>query len=267
MLSILPTPIGNLSDLSHRVEETLRECDLVVAEDTRRAEQLLSHLGIKKRLVSFHEHNERERLPRLLAELRAGKKVALVTDAGTPSISDPGYRLVAACLEEKISYTVLPGPSAVTTALVGSGLPPVPFYFGGFLPVSGSKRRTELKTAAGRGVTSIYFESPHRLIKTLEDFVKILPEARLCVARELSKKFEEYAHGTPQEVLIHFQQGQVRGEITLVFHLINDINDKNRCGVLTAEELSIGARHARASEVQYKEYQKCRTKNNLRGLL
>jgi len=218
MLSILPTPIGNLSDLSHRVEETLCECDLVVAEDTRRAEQLLSHLGVKKRLMSFHEHNERERLPRLLAELRSGKKVALVTDAGTPSISDPGYRLVAACLEEKISYTVLPGPSAVTTALVGSGLPPVPFYFGGFLPSSGSKRRTELKEAAGRGVTSIYFESPHRLIKTLEDFVTLLPEARLCVARELSKKFEEYAHGTSQEVLTHFQQGPVRGEITLVFH-------------------------------------------------
>lgn len=217
-LSILPTPIGNLGDLSHRVEEVLRECDVVVAEDTRRAEQLLNHLGIKKQLISFHEHNEKERLPRLLQELRAGKHVALVTDAGTPSISDPGYRLIAACIEGQIEYTVLPGPSAVVTALVGSGLPPVPFYFGGFLPASGSRRRAELKEAAERHVTSIYFESPHRLLKALEDFVKLLPESRLCVARELSKKFEEYCHGTPQSVLDHFKKGNVRGEITLVFH-------------------------------------------------
>jgi len=217
-LSILPTPIGNLGDLSHRVEEVLRECDVVVAEDTRRAEQLLHYLELKKKLISFHEHNERERLPRLLNELRLGRRVALMTDAGTPSISDPGYRLVSACIEEKISYTVLPGPSALTTALVGSGLPPVPFYFGGFLPASGSKRRAELKAAAERGVTCIYFESPHRLLKALEDFVKLLPKSRLCVARELSKKFEEYVHGVPQEVLKHFQEGEVRGEITLVFH-------------------------------------------------
>lgn len=216
-LSILPTPIGNLGDLSHRVEEILRECDLVVAEDTRRAEQLLNHLGIKKQLISFHEHNEQARLPALLRELREGKKIALVTDAGTPSISDPGYRLVSACIEEKISYTVLPGPSAAITALVGSGLPPVPFYFGGFLPSSGSKRRAEIKAAAERQVTHVYFESPHRLMKTLEDFVKLLPESRLSVARELSKKFEEYVHGTPHEVLDHFQKKEVRGEITLVF--------------------------------------------------
>ncbi len=218
MLFILPTPIGNLGDLSHRVEETLHKCDLVVAEDTRRAEQLLTHLHIKKKLISFHEHNEQARLPVLLKELREGKKIALVTDAGMPSISDPGYRLVSACIEEKISYTVLPGPSAVITALVGSGLPPVPFYFGGFLPVSGSKRRAELKAASERGITTIYFESPHRLIKTLIDFVKLLPEARLCVARELSKKFEEYFHGTAQEVLHYFEKGQVRGEICLIFH-------------------------------------------------
>lgn len=218
MLSILPTPIGNLGDLSYRVEEVLRQADVVVAEDTRRAEQLLNHLGIKKQLISFHEHNEQVRLPALLRDLREGKKIALVTDAGTPSISDPGYRLVSACIEEQLSYTVLPGPSAVTTALVGSGLPPVPFCFGGFLPSSGSKRRAELKAAAERGMTCIYFESPHRLMKTLEDLVQILPESRLCVARELSKKFEEYCHGTPQEVLTHFQKKEVRGEITLVFY-------------------------------------------------
>jgi 16S rRNA (cytidine1402-2'-O)-methyltransferase len=141
-----------------------------------------------------------------------------VSDAGTPSISDPGYRLVSACIEEQIAYTVLPGPSALITALVGSGLPPVPCYFGGFLPASGSRRRTELREAAQRHVTTIYFESPHRLVKTLGDFVKLLPEARLCVARELSKKFEEYRHGSPQHLLDYFEQTAPRGEITLVFH-------------------------------------------------
>ncbi|MFI0347958.1 MAG: 16S rRNA (cytidine(1402)-2'-O)-methyltransferase [Chthoniobacterales bacterium] len=217
-LSILPTPIGNLGDLSHRVEAALRECDLIVAEDTRRADQLLKHLKVSKRMLSFHEHNEGGRLPQLLKYLREGKKIALVTDAGTPSISDPGYRLIKACIEEKIPYTVFPGPSAVTTALVGSGLPPVPFYFGGFLPASGSKRRGEMKLAIERHLTSIYFESPHRLIPCLEDFVTLMPYARLCVARELSKKFEEYYHGSPKEVLAHFSQADVRGEITLVFH-------------------------------------------------
>ncbi|KAB2643302.1 MAG: 16S rRNA (cytidine(1402)-2'-O)-methyltransferase [Verrucomicrobia bacterium] len=218
MLFILPTPIGNLGDLSHRVEAVLASCDLVLAEDTRRAEQLLSHLGVRKKIVSFQEHNEEQRLPFIMDVLHAGKEVALLTDAGTPSISDPGFRLVRACINEKISYTVLPGPSAVTTALVGSGLPPVPFYFGGFLPNSASKRRSEIKALLERGITSLYFESPHRLPACLKDFTTLLPEARLCVARELSKKFEEYVHGTPQEVLIHFSSKAVKGEITLVVH-------------------------------------------------
>ncbi|MFZ4115804.1 MAG: 16S rRNA (cytidine(1402)-2'-O)-methyltransferase [Chthoniobacterales bacterium] len=218
MLSLLPTPIGNLGDLSHRVEAALVACDFVVAEDTRRAEQLLTHLGLRKKTLSFQEHNEEQRLPLIIKELHEGKEVVLITDAGTPSISDPGYRLVRACLEEKIAYTVFPGPSAVTTALVGSGLPPVPFYFGGFFPNAGSKRRGEIKAALERGVTSIYFESPHRLLRCLKDFMTLMPAARLCVARELSKKFEEYAHGTPREVLEYFSQKGVKGEITLVFH-------------------------------------------------
>lgn len=217
-LLILPTPIGNLGDLSHRVETALQECDLVIAEDTRRAEQLLHHLGLHKKHLSFHEHNEERRLPLILKQLREGKKIVLVTDAGTPSISDPGYRLVRLCVKEKISYSVFPGPSAVTTALVGSGLPPVPFYFGGFFAASGSKRRAEMKLAIERRITSIYFESPHRLLSCIKDFILLMPSARLCVARELSKKFEEYFHGTPEEVLTHFSKTSVRGEITLVFH-------------------------------------------------
>lgn len=217
-LIILPTPIGNLGDLSHRVEGALKEADFVIAEDTRRAEHLLHYLGLHKKLLSFHEHNEERRVPQILKELRQGKKMVLITDAGMPSISDPGYRLISACIEEKVPHTVFPGPSAVITALVGSGLPPVPFYFGGFFSASGSKRRAEIRESKNRGVTSIYFESPHRLIACLKDLVSLMPEGRLCVARELSKKFEEYAHGTPQDVLDHFLKGEIRGEITLVFH-------------------------------------------------
>lgn len=218
VLLVLPTPIGNLGDLSHRIESALAESDLVIAEDTRRAEQLLHYLGLKKRTLSFQEHNEQQRLPQIVDELAQGKKVVLMTDAGMPSISDPGYRLVRACLDHHLAYSVLPGPSAVITALVGSGLPPVPFYFGGFLSNSGSKRRAELKEAAERGVTSVYFESPHRLLSCLKDCEVLMPQARLCVARELSKKFEEYVHGTPAEVLAYFSQKGVKGEITLVFH-------------------------------------------------
>ncbi|MBX9743297.1 MAG: 16S rRNA (cytidine(1402)-2'-O)-methyltransferase [Chthoniobacterales bacterium] len=218
LLLILPTPIGNLGDLSHRVESALAESDLVIAEDTRRAEQLLNHLGLQKRTLSFQEHNEEQRLPQIVSGLNQGKKTVLITDAGMPSISDPGYRLVRACLENKIPYSVIPGPSAVTTALVASGLPPVPFYFGGFLSNSGSKRRAEIKAACQRGITSLYFESPHRLLACLKDCELLMPMARLCVARELSKKFEEYVHGTPTEVLAHFSEKGVKGEITLVFH-------------------------------------------------
>lgn len=218
MLLILPTPIGNLGDLSRRVESALAECELVISEDTRRTEQLLEHLHLRKKTLSFQEHNEEQRLPQIIGELTAGKKIALVTDAGMPSISDPGYRLVRACVKNKIPYSVFPGPSAVITALVGSGLPPVPFYFGGFFSNSGSKRRAEIKAACERGITSLYFESPHRLLACLKDCDMLMPKARFCVARELSKKFEEYAHGSPAELLAHFSQKGVKGEITVAFH-------------------------------------------------
>ena len=140
-LTLIATPIGNLGDLTLRAIEALRLCDGVIAEDTRRAGQLIAYLEIRKPLISFHEHNEERRLPELIARLRNGEKLCLVTDAGTPSVSDPGFRLVRECIKEEVTYTVLPGPSAVTTAIVGSGLPPVPFHFGGFLPSSGSGRR------------------------------------------------------------------------------------------------------------------------------
>ena len=215
-LTLIATPIGNLGDLTLRAMEILRECDAVIAEDTRRALNLLGHLEIRKPLISFHEHNEERRLPELIRRLQAGEKLALVTDAGTPSVSDPGFRLVRACITGGISYTVLPGPSAVVTALVGSGFPPVPFYFGGFLPSSGSGRRAELRKAAASGFTSIYFESPHRLINCLEDLEVIAPECRLCVARELTKIHEEYRQGSPSGLASHYRENPPRGEVTLV---------------------------------------------------
>jgi 16S rRNA (cytidine1402-2'-O)-methyltransferase len=215
-LTLVATPIGNLGDLTLRAIDALRCCDGVIAEDTRRTAQLLAHLEIRKTLISFHEHNEERRLPELMVRLRRGEKLCLVTDAGTPSVSDPGFRLVRECIKEKVEYTVLPGPSAVTTALVGSGLPPVPFHFGGFLPSSGSGRRSELRRAIALAMTGIYFESPHRLVACLTDLVLLSPESRLCVARELTKMHEEYRHGTPAELTAHYTENPPRGEVTLV---------------------------------------------------
>ncbi len=215
-LTLLCTPIGNLGDLTFRAAEALRNCDGVIAEDTRRAGLLLAHLETRKPLVSFHEHNEERRLPELIARLRGGEKLVLVTDAGTPSVSDPGFRLVRACVAEGIAYTVLPGASAVTTALAGSGLPPVPFFFGGFLPSSGSGRRNELKKAAALGMTSVYFESPHRLCDCLADLAVIMPDSLLSVCRELTKIHEEYRQGSPGLLSAYYQDHPPRGEVTLV---------------------------------------------------
>lgn len=216
MLTIVPTPIGNLQDITLRALEALRQADVVAAEDTRHSGLLLHHHGIRKPMVSFHEHNEASRTASLVDEIAAGKSVALITDAGMPGISDPGFRLVRACRERNLPVTVLPGPSAVLTALAGSGLPSNAFYFGGFLPVKSGRRRNELERAIAREETSIYFESPHRLVKSLEVLQEIAPTASVCVARELTKKFEEYRRSLPAELLAHYQAHPPKGEITLV---------------------------------------------------
>jgi 16S rRNA (cytidine1402-2'-O)-methyltransferase len=223
LLTLIATPIGNLGDLTLRGIEALKTCDLVIAEDTRRASHLLGHLAIRKPMLSFHEYNEERRLAELIRRLHGGEKMALVTDAGTPSVSDPGFRLVRACIREKISYTVLPGPSAVLTALAGSGFPPVPFTFGGFFPSSGSGRRSELHKAAAAGMTSVYFESPHRLVDCLEDLEKIAPKLRLCVARELTKIHEEYRHGNARELAAYYREYPPRGEITLLIDPLSQL--------------------------------------------
>lgn len=216
MLTVVPTPIGNLQDITLRALETLRGTDLIAAEDTRRSAILLLHHNIKKPMISLHEHNEESRTAELVEEIAGGKSVVLITDAGMPGISDPGFRLIRACRERGLAVGVLPGPSAVITALVGSGLPTNAFYFGGFIPVKSGRRRTELQRAVSRPETNVYFESPHRLLKTLQVLAEVAPEADVCVARELTKKFEEYCRGTPAELCAHFKGRPPKGEITLV---------------------------------------------------
>ncbi|HEV2094669.1 MAG TPA: 16S rRNA (cytidine(1402)-2'-O)-methyltransferase [Rubrobacter sp.] len=210
-LAVVPTPIGNLEDVTLRALRYLREADLVACEDTRRTGRLLAHYGIKKDLLAVHEHNE----DRLAAELatRAGKeRVALVSDAGMPLVSDPGYRLVAACIEAGVGIEVLPGPSAPVTALVASGLPADAVVFLGFPPRKGKERTELLDRVAREPSTFVLFESPHRLAKTLGD---LPPGAPVAVCRELTKLHEEVFRGTAAEAAEHFS-GTVKGEVVVV---------------------------------------------------
>jgi 16S rRNA (cytidine1402-2'-O)-methyltransferase len=210
-LTVIPTPIGNLEDITLRALRYLRDADLVACEDSRRTGRLLAHYEIKKDLIAYHEHNE-ERLAPELAEKAKTEHVVLVTDAGTPLVSDPGYRLVRACIEAGVEIEALPGPSALTTALVASGLPADTVVFTGFPPRKGRGRRELLERIATEPSTFVLFESPHRLGKTLRD----LPSgARVAVCRELTKLHEEVFRGTAEEAARHFSGG-VKGEIVLV---------------------------------------------------
>jgi len=216
MLYVVATPIGNLGDITLRALEILKDVDLVAAEDTRHSGILLKHYQIDKPLISYHEHNEAMRTAQLVERLAAGEKVALITDAGTPGLSDPGARLIRACTKRQLDFTIIPGPSSILTALVGSGFSAEKFFFCGFLPVKGGQRERELRSAAAREETSIYFESPYRLTKTLKASIDILQDRQLCVARELTKKFEEFRRGTAAELLAHYESHPPKGEIVLV---------------------------------------------------
>jgi 16S rRNA (cytidine1402-2'-O)-methyltransferase len=216
-LLVVATPIGNLGDLAPRARDALAAADLVACEDTRHTGRLLAHLGIKKPLVSLHEHNERQRVPRLLAELAAGRTVALASDAGTPLLSDPGYLLVREAAALGITIEPLPGPSALLAALVVSALPPYPFTFAGFPPARQGKRRTFYRAWAGLGHTLVIFESPHRLLASLADALDALGDRPAAVARELTKLHEEILRG-PLSVL-HDQLAKrpsLRGELVVV---------------------------------------------------
>lgn len=218
MLYLVATPIGNLGDITVRALEVLKTVDLIGAEDTRHSIHLLRHYGIEKPLLSYHEHNEARRTAELLQLLQQGKSVALITDAGMPGISDPGHRLLRACIEQGIAYTIVPGASAVLTALLGSGFPAESFLFSGFLPNKSGGRLREVLAAGQRGQTTIFFESPHRLLKTLELFREHFPERKLCVARELTKRFEEFRTGSAGELLAHYRAHPPKGEIVLLVH-------------------------------------------------
>lgn len=217
-LWVCATPIGNLQDVSLRLLETLRQVDLVAAEDTRRTLKLLNHYGIKKPLVSFHEHNVRRQLPYLLARLRSGAQVALVTDAGTPGISDPGTELVEAAWEAGIPVRVVPGPSAVVAALAVSGLPALPCWCEGFLPPRPRQRRARLQELRALNATLVFFEAPHRLAESLQDMAEALGERPAALARELTKVHEEVVRGRLPELARRVASGEVpaTGEITVV---------------------------------------------------
>jgi 16S rRNA (cytidine1402-2'-O)-methyltransferase len=216
VLYVVASPIGNLADITIRALDVLRQVDLIAAEDTRHTGVLLHRYEIKKPLTSLHEHNEARRTAELIERLRAGTNIALLTDAGMPAVSDPGFRLIAACREADLPVTIIPGPSAVLTALVGSGLPTHAFYFGGFLPFKSGQRSRELIAAISRNFTSVYFESPHRLQKSLAELETLAPGHPICVARELTKQFETFHRGTAQELRKHFTDHPPRGEITLL---------------------------------------------------
>jgi 16S rRNA (cytidine1402-2'-O)-methyltransferase len=216
MLYVVGTPIGNLADITQRALETLRKVDLIAAEDTRHSGNLLRHFEIRKPLISYHEHNEARRAAELIERLAAGETVALITDAGMPGLSDPGARLIRKCIELDLPFTIVPGVSAITTALVGSGFGMESFCYRGFLPVKSGQRERELRAAAERLETTVFFESPHRINKTLGACAELMPERQLCVARELTKKFEEFRRGTAGELRAHYTAHPAKGEITLL---------------------------------------------------
>ncbi|MCY9807167.1 16S rRNA (cytidine(1402)-2'-O)-methyltransferase [Lentilactobacillus senioris] len=216
-LFLVPTPIGNLSDMTFRAVETLKTVDLIAAEDTRNTQKLLNHFEIETHQISFHEHNTTERIPELIAKLQAGLNIAQVSDAGMPSISDPGKELVKAAVEQNLPVVPLPGANAGVTALIASGINPQPFYFYGFLPRKDKDQRQELAKLAQREETTIYYEAPHRLTKTLKNIVAEFGEHRQAVlGRELTKKHEEFIRGSLAELLTWATSENVRGEFVII---------------------------------------------------
>ena len=216
MLYLIPSPIGNLADITFRAIEILKSVDLILAEDTRTSSVLLNHYQVQKPITPYHQHNEHKILTHLTEQLASGKTMALITDAGTPGISDPAFLLVRECIKNNIRVECLPGATAFVPALVNSGLPINSFCFEGFLPLK-KGRQTMMKKLAEEERTMVFYESPMRLVKTLNDFIQYFgAERQCCVSRELTKKFEENARGSLQEVHDHFNAKTVKGEIVIV---------------------------------------------------
>jgi len=218
VLYVVGTPIGNLEDITFRAVRILKECDLIACEDTRQTQKLLNHFGIETRMISYHEHNERERAEELLKELSLGKNVALVSDAGMPGISDPGYRVIAMAIEHDIRIVPIPGPAAVIAALAGSGLPTDSFRFNGFFASKSGQRRKVLDSIRTSSWTEVFYEAPHRTKDALEDVIEVLgAERHVVIARELTKVHEEFLRGNAKDVLKKLtSRGDIKGEITLL---------------------------------------------------
>ena len=217
VLYVVATPIGNLGDFSHRASEVLKSVDWIACEDTRHSKVLFDHYGIQKPLVSYHDFSEAKKAPELVRRLAEGERGALISDAGTPGIADPGYRLISQAAEAKIRVEVLPGPSAFLTALVLSGFPMNRFVFEGFAPVKDAAKKKWLVELARQERTVVFYESPHRLLKTLHAMHEVLGDVRVVVARELTKKFEEVLRERVSVLVERFSRGKVLGEFVVVW--------------------------------------------------
>ena len=216
MLYIVATPIGNLEDITLRALRVLKEVDLILAEDTRKTGQLLKHFAIQKTMESFYEHNERGKMPRVIEELKQGKNIALVSNAGVPTISDPGYKLIRECRRQSIAISSLPGASSVINALALSSLPRDKFVFFGYFLKKASGRRKQLQQVYDWGITAVFLESPFRLLTTLNDIKTLLGKRQLTIAREMTKKFEEVLELSADEAITHFTKKKPKGEFTIV---------------------------------------------------
>ena len=235
MLYLVPTPIGNLEDITYRAVRILKEADIILAEDTRTSGPLLKHFGIDKRVFAHHQHNEHKALNELIRFLKEGQTIALISDAGTPAISDPGYLLVREAIKNDIEVNCLPGATAFVPALINSGLPTDRFAFEGFLPVK-KGRQTRLKSLLQEERTLIFYESPHRIVKTLKEFSDFFGEDRhASVSREITKIFEETVRGTLKEVHYHFENNIIKGEFVICVHGYIPSTDSNQNKYISKE--------------------------------
>ena len=223
-LYLVATPIGNLEDITLRALRVLKEVDLIACEDTRHTRRMLDHLGINKRTVSYHEYNEQARAVELVERMVGGESIAVVTDAGTPGISDPAYRIVRAAIERGVTVVPVPGATAIIAALIASGLPTNSFLFTGFLPQKRGARRTRLNDLKTEQATLVLYEAPHRIRETLVDLLEIFGDRDAAVCRELTKLYEQFIRGKLSELIGHFESNQPRGEMTLVIAGYRDDN-------------------------------------------
>lgn len=268
-LYLVPTPIGNLEDMTFRGVKTLQTVDLIASEDTRNTQKLLNHFEVKVPQKSLHEHNYNERIPELLDFLESGKSIAQVSDAGMPSISDPGHELVVACIERNIPVVSLPGATAGMTALIASGLLPQPFFFYGFLQRKRSVQKKELEDLKNQMATLIFYESPHRVKETLKNISEVLGNREVVICRELTKLYEEYLRGTVEELIEYLSEHSLKGECCLLVSGATEIVEeeifegslKEQVEVLIAEGTvskeaikMVAKRHGLKKQDVYKEY-------------